>query len=98
MEKAYEIGQDGKQIFVCANKLDKLYGRNISYHEKKFVCKECGEYVSYVYRNRYNSFFRHQNSEMGTECNLRRSGHAIGNIYERKGPSLVISVNAIMKM
>ncbi len=90
LEKADEIGSNGKQSLVHANRLDSLYGKNISYHDKRFVCRECGEYVSYVYRTHYNSFFRHHNNKMEIECALRRRGHATKNIYEKKGPLLVL--------
>ena len=61
------------------------YGRTIEKKARRFICPECGEYVAFVYRNKYKSYFRHGDKDLAqTDCDLRTSSSYL-SVYEKVG-------------
>lgn len=91
MDKAIEIYSIGKQKTVTADELKKTILHTIASISERFICPECGEYVTFVRRNEYKSYFKHGNSNEDTrKCELRIEGRQGLSIYERMGLSLYL--------
>ena len=86
MDKAKQNYKIGQVRIVSAEQIKMEYGRSISYEEKRFFCSNCGEYVSYVHRNKGKTFFRHiKKNEETMECELRINTQKELSIYQKVG-------------
>jgi len=81
----------GKHRTVTADELEKIYSGTIPSSNKRFICPECGDYLAFVRRHKYKSYFRHCNSNDTTkDCDLRSQSNQSIFIYERVGLPLYI--------
>ena len=86
MDKAKENYRIGEVRIVSADQIKKEFGRNVSYDEKRFFCTNCGEYVSYVNRDKGKTFFRHvKKTEESIECDLRIDSQSQLTVYQKVG-------------
>lgn len=86
MDKAKENYKIGEVRIVDAVQIKKEYNRSISYEEKKFFCSNCGEYVTYVNREKGKTFFRHaKKTEESNECELRIDSQSELTVYQKVG-------------
>jgi hypothetical protein len=91
MDKAIENYSVGKHKTVTADELEKTNVSTIASISERFICPECGEYVTFVRRYKYKSYFKHGNSNEATKkCDLRIEGQQNFSIYERMGLSLYL--------
>lgn len=74
-----------------AEDLEKIYMGTVPSNTKRFICTECGEYVSFVRRYKHKSYFRHCNrNETTKQCDLRSQALQSSSLYERVGLPLYI--------
>ncbi|WP_142414228.1 hypothetical protein [Hathewaya massiliensis] len=86
MHKAKENYSIGKHRTVTADEMEKVYYNTISSSNKRFICPECGEYLTFVRSNKYKSYFRHGNIKEATKlCEQRSKSDQSYSIYERIG-------------
>lgn len=91
MDKAKEIYLLGKEKLVSAEEIKKKYLNTVPYKQKHFICSCCGEYVTYVRRTYYKSYFKHANeNELTKLCELKSNFDAQFSIYERTGLPLYL--------
>lgn len=91
MDRAKENYMVGKQRLVEAEEIENEYYQTISSKERRFICPSCGEYMAYVRRTRYKSYFRHGNKNDTTiECEKRSEVELNCSIYEKIGPQLYL--------
>ncbi|MDB8794607.1 hypothetical protein PN290_01485 [Romboutsia sp. 1001216sp1] len=91
MDRAKENYKIGEVRIVSADYIKDTYKRSISFEEKKFFCTNCGEYVTYVYRNKGKTFFRHTNTTEETkQCELRIDSQGQLSVYQRVGLPLYL--------
>ncbi|MCK4258282.1 MAG: hypothetical protein KAX49_04850 [Halanaerobiales bacterium] len=86
MNKAKENYSTGKQRTVKACELEKYYLETVPSNSKRFICPECGEYVAFVRRDKYKSYFRHcKINETTAFCEQRCNSTHDYSIYEKVG-------------
>lgn len=86
MDKAKENYKIGEIRVVSASQIKAEYGRSIPYGEKKFFCNNCGEYVTYVNRDKGKTFFRHiKKTDETKECELRIGVQRQLSVYQKVG-------------
>ena len=91
MNKAKENYIVGRQRIVKADELEKKYLGTVPSDSKRFICLNCGEYVTYVRSYKVKSYFRHSNRNDATiDCELRCASDANHSIYEKNGPQIYI--------
>ena len=91
MYRAKDNYSIGKHRTVTSEELEKNYSGTIPSSNKQFICPECGDYLAFVRRHKYKSYFRHCNSNDRTkDCDLRSQSNQSIFIYERVGLPLYI--------
>jgi hypothetical protein len=91
MDKAKENYSIGKLRTVSADELEKIYMSSVPSRSRHFICLDCGEYVTFVRRYKYKSYFKHSNSNDTTRfCELRSQQGQSLSIYERVGLPLYL--------
>ncbi|CEP95570.1 Uncharacterised protein [[Clostridium] sordellii] len=86
MDKAKENYKVGEVRIVSADQIKIEYARSVSYEEKKFFCSNCGEYVTYVNKDKGKTFFRHiKKTEETKECELRIDAQSQLSVYQKVG-------------
>lgn len=90
MDRAIEYSV-GKNKTVKAAELEKTIKNTISASSKRFICSECGEYITFVRRDKFKSYFKHgNNTENSKICDLRIDVRNDQSIYERMGLPLYL--------
>lgn len=84
MDEAIKIGYYEKDRLVTANMMAKEEFKSVKAIEEVFQCPECGEYVTFVRRDKYKSFFRHKKEEE-EKCNFRIKNEVKISLEERIG-------------
>lgn len=91
MYKAKDNYSIGKQRTVTADEVEKIYMSTIAASSRRFICPSCGEYVAFVRRYKYKSYFKHCNSNDATKfCELRSQSEKNLSIYEWVGLPLYL--------
>lgn len=91
MDRANDNYCIGKHRTVTADELEKIHYESVSFNNKRFICPECGEYLTFVRRYKYKSYFKHSRSNDTTKhCELRSQSNQNFSIYERAGLPLYL--------
>lgn len=91
MDRAKYKDAVGKHRTVTAEELEKQNIPTTSLNDKVFICIECGEYVTFVRRDKYRSYFTHgDKKEDKKECTLRVELKENCSIYEKAGLPLYL--------
>lgn len=98
MDRANLNTSVGRHSIVYATELKEIYTQTIPAASRKFICIECGEYVTYVARtNKHHvPFFRHLDltqDEIG--CSLRDNINSNKTVYESSGLPLYLKKSNI---
>lgn len=91
MEKAFEIDIYGNEKIISVDEAKKKIDTTISVKDRRFFCPQCGEYLSFVRREKYKSFFRHTKlDENAKRCELRSKGINFNYLYNNQELNLFI--------
>ncbi|WP_143812434.1 hypothetical protein [Paenibacillus sp. VTT E-133291] len=91
LDKAKENYAYGKHQTISVEIADQLFSENVGASAEQFVCTECGEYVTFVRRYGYNSYFKHgKKNDFTKDCDLRSTNQSYNSIYERLGLPMYI--------
>ena len=94
MDKAFEVDIRGNEKIVEAEDIKKKISNTVSVKDKRFFCPQCGEYLSFVRKEKHKSFFRHTKLNEDTKkCELRVQGNEYSSLYEKHGLNLYIKRN-----
>lgn len=94
MDKAFEVDIRGNEKIVTADDIKKKISNTVSVKDKRFFCPQCGEYLSFVRKEKHKSFFRHTKLNEDTKkCEFRIKGSEYSSLYEKHGLNLYIKRN-----
>lgn len=94
MDTAKEIFSIGRHRTITVEEAEQKFAGTVGSGRERFICPECGEYVAFVRRYEYRSYFKHGfSNETTKECDLRSISQNYQTIYERIGLPLYIRKN-----